>query len=514
MTAGAVRPGTVALVGAGPGDPGLITVRGLQCIESADVVLYDRLVDRRLLRAAGPSARLIDAGKTPGGGGRRQEEINRALVSEAREGRAVVRLKGGDPFVFGRGGEEAEALAEAGIPFEVVPGVTSAIAAPAYAGIPVTHRGTASSFTVVTGNEAPDKGETTVDWDLLARLGGTIVVLMGWENLKAIVRALTEAGYPRDTPAALIRWGAAPAQETVFGAVADIVERGTAAGLAPPVVAVFGGVVAAAARLGWLDSRPLFGKRVLVTRTRSQAGAMSELLSRRGAEAIELPTIEIRPARETSPLDRRLRRLSEYDWTVFASANAVRALFDRLGDLGLDARAFGAARVMAVGPATAAALRERGIVADRVPEVYSAEGAVGELDRESFDGRAVLVPRADIGGVLIERGLAAVGAKVDPVVAYHTVTPEGAALRAKSLLGDGIDAAAFTSSSTVSNLLGLLDGRTEALAGAVIACIGPATAAAAREAGLTVDIVAGEHTVAGLVSSLEDYYGEGVPCHE
>lgn len=514
MTAGAVRSGTVALVGAGPGDPGLITVRGLQCLESADVVLYDRLVDGRLLRAASPSARLIDAGKAPGGGGRRQDEINCALVSEAREGKAVVRLKGGDPFVFGRGGEEAEALVEAGIPFEVVPGVTSAIAAPAYAGIPVTHRGTASSFTVVTGNEAPDKGESTVDWDQLARLGGTLVVLMGWENLEAIVRALKRGGYPEDTPAALVRWGAAPAQETVFGTVADIVDRGASAGLAPPVVAVFGSVVNAAARLGWLDSRPLFGKKVLVTRTRSQAGVMSDLLERRGAEAIELPTIEIRPARERVPLDERLRRLSTYDWTVFASANAVRALFDRLGDLGLDARAFWGVRVMAVGPATAAALRERGVIADRVPEVYSAEGAVRELDRESFGGRAVLIPRADIGGGVLERGLVAVGASVDTVVAYHTVRPEGATVRARSLIDDGVDAAAFTSSSTVTNLLGLLDGRTEALSRAVIACIGPATAATARESGLTVDIVAGEHTVAGLVSSLEDYYAERISRHE
>ncbi len=514
MTAGAVRPGTVALVGAGPGDPGLITVRGLQCVESADVVLYDRLVDRRLLGMARPSARLIDAGKTPGGGGSRQEEINRALVAEAREGRAVVRLKGGDPFVFGRGGEEAEALMAAGIPFEVVPGVTSAIAAPAYAGIPVTHRGASSSFTVVTGNEAPGKGTPAVDWDLLARLGGTLVVLMGWENLARIVHALTRAGYPQDTPAALVRWGTAPSQETVFGTVADIVGKGAAAGLAPPVVAVFGKVVDAAVHLKWLDSRPLFGKRVLVTRTRTQAGAMSGLLGRRGAEAIELPAIEIRPAQDSRPLDERLRNLSAYGWAVFASANAVRTLFDRLAELGLDARAFGVTRVAAVGPATAAALLERGIIADSVPEVYSADGVVEWLDRESFEGRAVLVPRADIGGAALERGLAEAGAKVDPVVAYHTVTPEGAALRAKRILDEGVDAAAFTSSSTVSNLLGLLDGRAEALARAVIACIGPATAATAGELGLTVDIVAGEHTVAGLVSSLEDYYAERVPRHE
>ena len=514
MTANPVRPGTVVLVGAGPGDPGLITVRGLQCLESADVVVYDRLVDRRLVDRAKPSAERVDVGKVPGGGGKRQDEINRVLVNQARKGKSVVRLKGGDPFVFGRGGEEAEALQAEGIPFEVVPGVTSAIAAPTYAGIPVTHRGVASSFTVVTGNEAPDKETSSIDWDHLARIGGTLVVLMGWENLAGIVGALTRAGYPEDTPVALVRWGTEPSQRTVVGTAGDIVDKGTAAGLEPPVVAVFGEVVDEAERLRWFDNRPLFAKRVLVTRTRTQAGALSDLLTRRGAQAIELPTIEIRGLEDNTPLDQSLRRLGRYDWAIFASANAVRAVFDRLGELGLDTRAFGTTRVGAIGPATAAALREQGIVADLMPDVYTAEGMAKGLDREAFEGRTVLLPRADVGRETLEEGLSTVGARVEPVVAYRTGTPKDSGVLAQRILEDGIDVAAFTSSSTVTNLVALLNGRVDALSRAVIACIGPVTAATAGEVGLKVDIVPSEHTVAGLVDSLEAFFADKVATHE
>ncbi|MCH8205650.1 MAG: uroporphyrinogen-III C-methyltransferase [Chloroflexi bacterium] len=514
MTANPVRPGTVVLVGAGPGDPGLITVRGLQCLESADVIVYDRLVDRRLVDRAKPTAERVDAGKVPGGGGKRQDEINRILVDRASNGKRVVRLKGGDPFVFGRGGEEAEALQAEGIPFEVVPGVTSAVAVPAYAGIPLTHRDVASSFTVVTGSETPDKDGSSIDWDHLARLGGTLVVLMGWENLPGIVGALTDRGYPRDTPVALVRWGTEPCQETVIGTVGDIVDKGVAAGLEPPVVAVFGEVVGVAERLRWFDNRPLFGKRVLVTRTRAQAGALSDLLVQRGARAIELPTIEVQGLDDYTPFDGSLRRLGDYDWAIFASANAVMAVFERLASLGLDARAFGAARVGAIGPATAAALRDRGIVADLMSDVYTAEGMVRGLARRDFEGAMVFLPRADVGRETLERGLSALGANVEAVVAYRTAAPEGSRGLAQRTIEDGIDVAAFTSSSTVTNLIGLLDGRLDGLSRAAIACIGPVTAATAREVGLNVDIVASEHTVAGLVDSLETYFTSKVPSHE
>ena len=320
----------VFLVGAGPGDPGLITVKGLRCIASADVVVFDRLVDKRLLDHASPAAELVDAGKVPGEGGAQQPSINELLVTKATEGKVVVRLKGGDPFVFGRGGEEADVLHAANIPFEVVPGVTSAIAVPAYAGIPLTHRTLASSFTVVTGSESPDKSCSSVSWDTVAKLEGTLVVLMGWENLAKIVEALVRHGRPIETPIALVQWGTEPMQKTVVGTLADIVSKSTDGGLAPPVVAVIGEVVNLRDTLRWFERRTLFSKRILVTRTRTQASTLSDLLSQRGAEAIEVPTIEVLSLHDYSELDDVLRGLQQYDWVVFTSTNAVQAVFDRI----------------------------------------------------------------------------------------------------------------------------------------------------------------------------------------
>ena len=503
-----MRRGKVFLVGAGPGDPGLITVRGLQCIESADVVVYDRLVDRRLLSHASPSAELVDAGKVSGEGGPRQTEINALLVDRAKAGKGVVRLKGGDPFVFGRGGEEAEALDAEGISFEVVPGVTSAIAAPAYAGIPLTHRRFASSFTVVTGSESPDKDASSVDWAKLAQASDTLVVLMGWENLSNIVETLLGKGRPRQTPVALVRWGTQPYQHTVVGTLSDIVGKAADAGLAPPVVAVIGDVVDLRNRLRWFDDRPLFSKRVLVTRTRTQAGALSELLSQRGAQPLEVPTIEIQPLDDYGPLDDALRRLRGYDWMVFTSVNAVQVVFDRLHALGMDARAFHATKVAAIGSATAAALEERGIVADFVPDTFVSEAVVAGLQKLGLDGLRVLLPRADIAPETISQGLAALGTTVEEVTAYRTVTPRDSAPHLEEALACGIDVATFTSSSTVQNLARLLDGNLHRLSGATIACIGPITAATARELGLKVDIVASEHTIAGLVDALEAFFNQ------
>ena len=331
--------GVVYLVGAGPGDPGLITVRGLELLESADVVVHDRLVDHRLIRRARTDAEIVDVGKTPGGKGARQGDIHALLIERASEGRSVVRLKGGDPFVFGRGGEEAMALSGAGIPFEVVPGITSAIAAPAYAGIPVTHRGVASSVTFVTGSESRDKPGADVDWSALARTNGTLVVLMGWRSLESVVERLKSEGLPDDTPAALVEWGTGPRQRSVVGTLVDIIEKGRARGLGPPVVAVFGGVAALRKDIRWFDNRPLFGKRVLVTRSRAQAGALTRLLEGQGADVVEVPTIRIEPPEDYGELDEALRRLSAFDWVVFTSTNAVDAVFDRLGKSGLDSRA-------------------------------------------------------------------------------------------------------------------------------------------------------------------------------
>ena len=500
--------GTVFLVGAGPGDPGLITVKGLQCLASADVVVYDRLADISLLDRAHTDAKLIDVGKVPGRGAEHQADINALLVAEAKKGKGVVRLKGGDPFVFGRGGEEAEALYAEGIPFEIVPGVSSAVAAPAYAGIPLTHRGFASSFTVVTGNEAPDKEVSSVDWDHLARQGGTLVVLMGWKNLASIVETLGRRGMALDTPVALVHWGTHTCQTTVTGTLSDIVGKGTDAGLSPPVIAVIGEVVRLRKTLRWFDNRPLFGKRVLVTRTRTQAGALSELLSLRGAVPIELPTIEVRPPPDYTDLDGALRRLDSYDWAVFTSVNAVRSVFDRLSTLALDTRAFRNTRVGAIGAATAVSLQERGIAADFVPDSFVSESAVESLDGKGFDNSRVLLPTADIARQTLADGLVSFGATVDTVVAYRTVEPEGSVERATRVLEEGIDIASFTSSSTVRNLVKLLDGDINLLDDVAIGCIGPITASTARELGLKVDIVARVHTIEGLLDALEEYFTE------
>ena len=500
--------GTVFLVGAGPGDPGLITVKGAQCLRSADVVLYDRLVDRRLLAMAPPHAELIDVGKVRGDRPDRQDGINALLIEKARAGGRVVRLKGGDPFVFGRGGEEAAALSGAGVPYQVVPGVTSAVAAPAYAGIPLTHRGYASSFTVVTGSEAPGKDESAIAWDKLAGLGGTIVVLMGWERLEEIVGTLVREGLPADTPAALIQWGSESYQRTVVGTLADIVERARESGIAPPVVVVIGDVVRLRDRLSWFDSRPLFGKRVLVTRSRSQASALAELLSLEGAEAVEAPTIEVRPLEDTAELDDAVRNVSRYRWAVFTSANAVDAVFDRLTALSLDARALRDTRVAAIGEATSARLRDRGVIADLVPRESVSASMAEALRGHVAAGDTVLLPQADIAGEELRVGLSQAGAEVRHVVAYRTVTPEASAELVSGLLEEGMDVVTFTSSSTVRNFARLLGGDVGRLGDTRVACIGPLTAATAKQLGMDVHVVAEKSTVAGLVDAIKAYYRE------
>ena len=514
--------GKVYLVGAGPGDPELITVRGRRLLESAEVVVHDRLIDPRLLEHVSPNAELIDVGKFPGPGGTQQAEINALLLAKAGvEGKSVVRLKGGDPFVFGRGGEEAEALVEAGIPFQVVPGVTSAVAAPAYAGIPLTHRRIASSFTVVSGNEDPSKAESAIAWDQIAASGGTLVVLMGFENLPKIVDNLTGNGLPPTTPVALVRWATEPEQQTVEGDLSNIVERARESGLSPPVVAIVGDVVKLREKLRWYDKGPLFGKRVLVTRSRAQASALSQLLLEHGALPIEVPAIEVSPPQSFDDLDSALREVQTYNWVVFTSANAVKAVFERLRSLGQDARALYRVKVAAIGPATARALEEKGIHPDLVPEEYVSEalveafkglGEMGEMDKRLSEVR-VLLPRADAARPALPEGLKALGAQVHQVDAYITGSVKDSALLARKALTNGIDIATFASSSTVVNLLAMLDGEASLLNEATIACIGPVTADAARDLGLRVDIVARDYTIPGLVQALVDYFESEVPTH-
>ena len=506
------EPGVVYLVGAGPGDPGLITARGLALLRSAHVVVHDRLVDRGLLDEAPSVAEMVDAGKARGNRRMSQEDINRLLVDRASEGMRVVRLKGGDPFVFGRGGEEAEWLADAGIPFEVVPGVTSAIAAPAYAGIPVTHRRFASQVTIVSGSEDPAKPESAVDWARLAKVGGTLVVMMGWETLPSIAESLRKHGMDGSTPAALVEWGTQPYQRTVAGTLADIAAKGQAAALAPPVVAVFGDVAALRERIRWFEGRPLYGRRVLVPRTRAQAGVLSRLLRERGAQPLEIPTIEIRPVEDSARLEEALKSLCTYAWVVFVSVNGVREAFGGLERLGLDARAFGGASVCAVGSATAAALREYGIVADLRPRESVSESIVDGLSEVSIAGKRVLLLRAEAGREALSGGLERAGAIVDDVAVYRTVMPEGSREHVRGLLsGKGVDAIALTSSSTLTNLLSLLDGDAAALAGVAVACIGPVTAATARAAGLHVDVVASQSTVEALTKALVDHFSSRSP---
>jgi len=492
--------GIVYLVGAGPGDPGLITVKGLNCLQKAEVVVCDRLVDQRLLEHAPPDCEIIDVGKTPQHHSVPQDQINAVLVDRARAGKVVVRLKGGDPFLFGRGGEEAEALAEAGIPFEVVPGVTSAIAVPAYAGIPVTHRDFTSTFAVVTGHEDPTKDGSDIDWSKLATGVGTLVFLMGIGNLPAIVERLVEHGRDPQTPVAVIRWGTEPRQETVTGTLADIVRRVREVGLQPPAVTVVGDVVRLREKLRWFDIRPLFGKRVLVTRARPQASALSQLLRDLGAEPVEFPTIAIAPPSDWSGLDQAIDQLATYNWVIFTSANGVQAMVERLRALGSDLRLLGGARVAAIGPATADALRAYGVRVDFVPAVYVAEEIAAGIG--DVRGERILLPRADRARPALAENLREKGALVDEVVAYHTTAAPSGDLRA--ILADGkIDIVTFTSSSTVNNLadaLGQLPG--EALSGMLVACIGPVTARTAQELGLGVDVVAREHTVQGLVDAI------------
>ena len=498
------------MVGAGPGDPGLITQKGFRCLEKAQVVVYDRLLDSSLLQVAPPSAERIFVGKERGRQALAQEEINRVLVDRAGAGLEVVRLKGGDPFVFGRGGEEALALVEHGIPFEVVPGVSSPVAAAAYAGIPLTHRGISSTFTVVSGSEDPSKADSAVSWEALARTGGTLVVLMGWAGMENILEALRCGGMDPATPVALVQCGTWPQQKTVTGCLENIVGRGRQAGLEPPVIAVLGKVVELREQLRWFDRRPLWGKKVLITRSRSQTSKLKELLESLGASPIELPTIQTVPLENYAELDGVLDRLSDFGWVIFASANAVESVFSRLGvrDHNRDARAFGSTKVGAIGPATAQALERRGIICDYVPARSTSEAVLGELSNRNWTNVSVLLPGADIGRDQLAQGLSQLGAKVKLVAVYRTVPAPDVGHLARKTLEQGVDIVTFTSSSTVRNLLEALDGDGSGLKSSIIACIGPATAATAKELGLHVDLVAAKHNVEGLADSLVAHFGD------
>jgi uroporphyrinogen III methyltransferase / synthase len=492
------RGGVVYLVGAGPGDPGLITVRALELVETADVILHDRLIPSGALDAARTQAELIDVGKRPGEAATGQPEIDELMIERARAGRSVVRLKGGDPFTFGRGGEEAEALAAAGVPFEVVPGVTSGVAAPAYAGIPVTHREDASAVAFVTGHEDPEKPGSALDWEALARFPGTLVIYMGVKRLPEIAAGLVSGGRSADEPAAAVERGTLPDQHAVSASLGELPDAADGAGLRPPAIVVVGPVAARGEAIRWLERRPLHGRRVMVTRARAQASGLARTLAGLGAEVIELPALRIEPRIESDEVRRAVDDIYSYALVCLTSANGVRLLFEAMAAAGRDARALASATVAAIGPGTAAALRERGVIADVVPEESVAEALVDALAEVQVEGRPVLVARAAEARNVLPDALRERGAEVDVVALYETVaeTPDAAAIEAAR----DADYVTFTSSSTVRNLVAALGERLPP--DARVVSIGPVTSAAAREAGLEVHVEAQRHDVDGLVEAL------------
>ena len=497
-----MKKGKVCLIGAGPGDPGLITVKGLRRLGQADVVIYDRLVSPRLLSEVRPGAEIIYVGKEGGKHTLRQEEISRLLVEKAREGKFVARLKGGDPFVFGRGGEEVLILVENGIPFEVVPGVTSAVAAAAYAGIPVTHRGLSSSLTIATGHEDEAKTASSINWEALAKGAETHIFLMGVKNLPAITEKLIGGGRAADTPAALIRWGTTTRQRTLVAPLAEIAQKAQEEGFGPPAVLVVGDVVGLREKMKWFEARPLFGKRILVTRSREQASELSEMLLELGAEPVEFPTIRTVEPDSFAALDAALGELSSFDWVAFTSVNGVKAFFERLWESGRDARDLRGVRIACIGSATAEELERKMLRADVVGESFTSEGLL-EAMGEDLRNRKFLLPRAQEATETLPEGLLARGAEVVDVAAYKTVRDEGNVEELKESLADGdLDAITVTSSSTVRNLVEAVGAGVVRASGVPIYCIGPVTAQTARELGLEVAGVAEEHTLEGLVETV------------
>jgi uroporphyrinogen III methyltransferase / synthase len=506
------KRGKVWLVGAGPGDPGLVTVKAVRAMAEAEVVVYDHLVDEAILSHVPRDAVMIYAGKEGGRHTLSQDEINRLIVTHAGAGRRVVRLKGGDPFIFGRGGEEALVLAAEGIPFEIVPGVTSASAVPAYAGIPVTHRGRASMVVFVTGHEDPTKDEDSVDWGYLAGFAGTIVVLMGVKRIEENVNALIAGGKSPDTPCALISRGTTPAQKSVRAPLSGISDAARRDGVTAPAVLVVGEVADLMEDLAWFERLPLFGKRIIVTRAEHQAAELSDRLRTLGALPIQIPAITIAPPTDEAAAEQAMSSVSSYDIVVFTSPNGVEAFFERLSRRGLDSRALGGLTVAAMGPGTAFALKQRGIEADIVPDRFIAEALAEAVIADGVESRNILLFRAEGARDVLPRLLGEAGAAVDDVGAYYAVASE-ISDEAFSRAFSGADLIVFTSGSTATNIglivdekrmKGSVDFSTVAVPPAV--SIGPITSRAAQAAGFTVAVEATEYTIEGVVNALVGYY--------
>ena len=498
--------GKVFLVGAGPGDPGLVTVRGKNLIDSADAIVYDALANRALLPAGAKDSghpELYDVGKR-GGNDRSvtQEEINQLLVRLARDGKRVVRLKGGDPFVFGRGSEEAQALNDASVLFEVVPGVTAGIAAPAYAGIPVTHRGLATSVTFVTGHEDPSKPTTQTDWSALARSGGTIVIYMGVKTLPAIASALIEGGMSADIPAAAIQWGTREKQRTITATLATLADKATEAGLTAPVITVIGWPVVLRDEIRWFETRPLYGRRIVVTRAARQSAPLTDKLAELGAEVIQMPATQVARL-DLSPLRDIIPRLPDFSWLMFTSQNAVAIFWEQLLGGGRDARALAGLRIAAVGPATAGALLERGIAVDVIPERFVAEGLLEKLEeRDDVSGAHVLYVTAEGSRDVLPDGLERLGAELTVIHAYRSVHDGAGATRLQRALESGtVSAVTFTSASSVRGYVTAVGEELSVKAPA--ASIGPATTEAINAAGIELLCEAEQSTTDSLLEAVE-----------
>ncbi|HEY8429271.1 MAG TPA: uroporphyrinogen-III C-methyltransferase [Sandaracinaceae bacterium] len=506
------QPGKVYLLGAGPGDPELITARALRRLREADLVLYDALVHPELLERARPDAARVFVGKRAGRPSERQARIDAQMIEAAKNGKIVARLKGGDPYLFGRGSEEAEALAEAGIPFEVVPGVPSPLAATAYAGISLTHRELSSSVAYVTATESAEKDRSSHDWAKLATATQTLVIFMGMRKLETLMEILMEHGRAPDTPVAVVQWASLPKQRTVVGTVRDIAARARAAGLGLPAITIVGEVVSLRETLRWYDTKPLFGTRVLVTRPAHQTDELSTMLRDEGADPICVPAIRILPPSDRAPLERAVANAGAYRWVVFTSANGVAAFFDEVDRQDKDARVLGAARLCAIGPATAEALRARGLRADVVPSEYRGEGAALAIAERDPDlrGARVLLPRAEVAREALPAMLEARGAHVDVVPAYRTAGPSADdAIALRELVHHRrVDVLTFTSPSTVREVAGALGEAEDAVARFTVACIGPVTAEAARARGWPVHVTPTDYTARGLVEALRAHFAE------
>lgn len=501
--------GKVYLIGAGPGDPGLITVKAVECIKEADVVVYDYLANKKFLDYAREKAEIIYVGKVGGAHTLPQDKINELIIEKAKKGKIIARLKGGDPFIFGRGGEEAEEIVAAGIDFEVIPGVTAGVAAAAYAGIPLTHRDFTTTVAFITGHEDPTKDESNIYWDKISTGIGTLVFYMGIGNLEPNMKKLIENGRSPDTPVALIRWGTTSQQETLVGNVSDIAEKAKQANFKAPAITVVGGVVSLRNKLRWFDERPLFGKRVIVTRSREQASDFSALLEKYGAEPIEFPTIETVAPKDWKEIDRAIKNLPKYDWAIFTSVNGVKYFVERLKKHGKDIRELKGINICAIGPATAKAIEDLGIRVDLVPKEYRAEAIIEGLGKNKIKGRRFLLPRALKAREVLPEEIKRLGGKVDVVSAYRTIKPKEKTDDIRKMFQEKkFDVVTFTSSSTVENFVSMFKKGEIAglLQDVAVASIGPITRDTASTLGIKTNIMPEKYTIPALTEAIVQYF--------